>query len=109
MGAMKSPQPRNLVMEPVIPILGQVIGYAKDQYSPIKRHPLKEIVIAWQQGWEHRHTEPGKEWAEHKFGECKAGNVDGSFMPAPRFSIHPYREFEKAECEYEPEKAIPVY
>jgi hypothetical protein len=42
MSPMKSPQPRNLVMQPVVPVLGKVIGDAENENTPEERDPAKD-------------------------------------------------------------------
>ena len=43
-GPMESPQPGNLMMHPVIPILRQVIGDAENQNAPEEREPSAKIL-----------------------------------------------------------------
>src|SRR5882724_7269309 len=106
MRPMKSPQPWNLVMHAVVPVLGQVIGYAENEDSPEERNPPKDIVLAGKQNREYRQAEPGKEGREYQLGNREAREIKRFFIPRPLVTVKPKRKLHHAENDDEQHEPI---
>jgi hypothetical protein len=47
MGAMKTPKKGQLVVQAMVPVLGEVICNGDDNKTPPERDPGKRILAAW--------------------------------------------------------------
>jgi hypothetical protein len=84
---MKSPQRWNLVMHPVVPVLGKIVGNAENKNTPEERNPPKDIVLAWKQTGKYREAEPGKEWSKDQLWNSEAREIKCLFIPGPLVTI----------------------
>src|SRR5580704_13740486 len=83
MGAMKAPQPGQLMVQAVVPVLRKVIGDANDEESPPERHPVENISRSRKQKGQHLQTEISEEWPHDEPGKCKTGNIGDLLVPTP--------------------------
>jgi hypothetical protein len=93
-------------MQPVIPVLGQVIGDAKNKNAPEKRDPSKKVVLAWKQNGKHLQAEPGKEWSEDEFGNSEARKVKRLFIPVPCMAVKSKRKLDYSKNDDEEHEPI---
>src|SRR5580692_10586 len=99
MGAVKSPQPRNLVVQAVIPVLGQVIGDADDKDSPEEWNPAEEVLEPGQYQGQNLEAKISSQWPDHDVGCGETGDVDGSLGFRPALFIQAERELQYPECD----------
>jgi hypothetical protein len=103
---MKAPEPRNLVVQAMVPVLSQVIGHAQDKNSPEEWHPVEEIVLAWRNKGEHLQAKPGKEWSKNQLGKSEADQVKHCLIAPPFVSIASKRELRQTEGDDEHDESI---
>jgi hypothetical protein len=106
MSAMKSPQPWNLVMDPVVPVLREIVGNAENENAPIERNPPKYIVLARKQQGKYREAEPGKKWREDQLWNREASEIKCLFIPSPLMIVEPKRKLDHTECDDEEHEPV---
>src|SRR5450432_1218413 len=85
--AVKSPKPWDLMVEAVVPVLGQVVGNADDEESPPKRNPGEHVSRMRQQERQEPQSEVGDGWPHHKQREGKANDVGQLFIAIPSLTV----------------------
>src|SRR5712672_2069793 len=99
--AMKSPEPWNLMMEAVIPILRQVIGNADNQQSPTKRDPCQSIPQTGQKQRQCLETEIKSERLHRHVRNGEASYIEKSFILRPAGFVQPGDELDDSQRQNE--------
>src|SRR5208282_1918802 len=106
MGAMESPQPRDLVMQTVIPVLRQVVGDADDEHSPEERNPREAALQPGQYYRQYPQPHIGEKRPEHDVACGEAGNVSGPLGLRPAVFVQAEGEFHDPQSEYKKSDSI---
>src|ERR1700722_6161 len=106
--AVESPQPRNLVMQTVIPVLGQVVGHADDEYSPKERNPGEMVLQAGQNNGQNPQAEISDNRPYDDVGRCETGNIRGPFILGPPPFVQPERELQYPQNKHEESEGVVV-
>src|ERR1700722_16576793 len=103
---MKSPQPRDLVVQAVVPVLREGVGNAENEDAPEEGDPVEDIVLAWKQDGQHRQAEPGKERSEDELGDSEAGKIERLLISVPFVAVEAERKLDDTENDDEEHESV---
>src|SRR5438309_10151400 len=78
--AVKTPQPWHLMMQTVVPVLGQIVGYCDNDKPPEERYPAKYVFSVGQNKWQKFQTEISYCRLYYQPGQYKAGNINPALV-----------------------------
>ena len=94
------------MVQPVIPILRQVIGNAENQNAPEERDPVKDIVLMRKQNRKYLQAEPGKQWREYELGDSKARKIERLFISVPFLAVEAERKLDYTQNDDEKHETV---
>src|ERR1700722_1890372 len=106
--AVESPQPWDLVMQTVIPILGQVVGHADDEDPPEERNPREVVLESGQDKGQNFQAKISDNRSYNDVGRGETCDVGSPFILGPPPFVEAKRELQYPQNEHEERKPVIV-